>query len=85
MSNSAVHGMSPAQARTAGRFSGNAGEPGTTGQPAPGPPARELDPALAGLLAWLPPAGGTLSRSAIERWSEAARAVLTLAYAAEED
>lgn len=58
----------------------NAGEAGMAGVPSVGPPGKEVDPALVGLIAWLPPAGGTLSRAAIDRWTEAARAILTLAY-----
>ncbi|MCP2336282.1 hypothetical protein [Actinomadura rupiterrae] len=91
MSNSGAHEMAQAQARMAGRFTGLP-ETGVVG-PHPGahpgahaaPPARDLDPAVAGLVARLPGPGGTMSRGAIDRWTDAARAVLTLAYADEED
>lgn len=46
---------------------------------------KELDPAVAGLVAWLPPIGGRLTPAAIERWTEAARMVLTLAHVTEEE
>ncbi|MFC5185750.1 hypothetical protein [Actinomadura harenae] len=53
----------------------------------PPPPAagRDLDPAVAGLIARLPVAGGTMTPAAIGRWTDAARAVLTLAYAVDDD
>ncbi|MBW8480745.1 hypothetical protein [Actinomadura parmotrematis] len=83
MSNNAAHEMSPAQARLAGRFAGNPGDPGMAGATYAGQQVmtgKELDPAVTGLIAWLPPAGGALTAAAIDRWTEAARSVLTLAY-----
>ncbi|MEV5576473.1 hypothetical protein AB0L06_41135 [Spirillospora sp. NPDC052269] len=49
------------------------------------PVGRDLDPAVAGLIARLPGTGGTMSPAAIARWTDAARAVLTLAYAVDDD
>ncbi|MFC4911682.1 hypothetical protein [Actinomadura gamaensis] len=91
MSNSGAHEMAQAQARMAGRFTGmpETGMVGAQAGPHAGahaaPAGRELDPAVAGLIARLPGPGGTMSPGAIARWTDAARAVLTLAYALDED
>ncbi|RFU39205.1 hypothetical protein DZF91_23640 [Actinomadura logoneensis] len=45
----------------------------------------DLDPAIAGLIARLPGPGGRMSSTAIARWTDAARAVLTLAYTDEDE
>ncbi|WP_153530744.1 hypothetical protein [Actinomadura macrotermitis] len=85
MSNNAAHEMSPGQARLAGRFAGDPGMSGGTYAGTPVMAGKELDPAVSGLIAWLPAAGGALTPSAIDRWTEAARSVLMLAYAAAEE
>ncbi|GAA1568247.1 hypothetical protein GCM10009678_58840 [Actinomadura kijaniata] len=84
MSNNTPHDMAQMQPRVAGRYATHVEE-----QHVPAPPqqqplriaGKELDPAVAGLVAWLPPIGGRLSTASIERWTEAARMVLTLAHA----
>ncbi|WP_067477539.1 hypothetical protein [Actinomadura hibisca] len=90
MSNNTAHEMSPGQGRVTGRYA-HPGDPVGMTHPLSGMPQgavmanKELDPAVAGLVAWLPPSGGTLSRAAIDRWTDAARTVLTLAHARDEE
>ncbi|WP_155884589.1 hypothetical protein [Actinomadura flavalba] len=82
MSNNAAHEMSAAPGRMAGRFAGGMDEPGVAVRQTA---THHLDPAITGLVSWLPPSGGTLSRAAIDRWTDAARSVLLLAYAREDE